>query len=232
MSDLVLLLVTGLGLGALYFLAASGLSLIYGLMGVLNFAHGAFMMAGAYAGWLTMGALPASPARCGAARRRGRSSRVVVGAAHRARRRGRAHPAALPPPHPAGPRHRRPLAGGRCCGTGHLGRRPPAGREAGRGWRARPMLLGARLPNDRFCLHRRRRSPLFARAAGTAALHPPRPGHPGRRREPHHGRGARHRRAAHVHDRLRHRRRRRRPGRTALLAVRRDASHPARAARC
>jgi branched-chain amino acid transport system permease protein len=60
MSDLVLLLVTGLGLGALYFIAASGLSLIYGLMGVLNFAHGAFMVAGAYAAWLTMGALPSS----------------------------------------------------------------------------------------------------------------------------------------------------------------------------
>jgi branched-chain amino acid transport system permease protein len=57
-SDLVLLLVTGLGLGALYFLAASGLSLIYGLMGVLNFAHGAFMTAGAYAAWLTMRDLP------------------------------------------------------------------------------------------------------------------------------------------------------------------------------
>lgn len=60
MSDFVLIIVTGLGLGALYFLAASGLSIIYGLMGVLNFAHGAFMMAGAYAGWLTMGALPSS----------------------------------------------------------------------------------------------------------------------------------------------------------------------------
>ncbi|MDV3221337.1 branched-chain amino acid ABC transporter permease [Intrasporangium sp.] len=58
MSDLVLILVTGLGLGALYFLAASGLSIIYGLMGVLNFAHGAFMMAGSYAGWLTMSNLP------------------------------------------------------------------------------------------------------------------------------------------------------------------------------
>ena len=58
MSDLLLLFVTGLGLGALYFLAASGLSLIYGLMGVLNFAHGAFMTAGAYAGWIVMNALP------------------------------------------------------------------------------------------------------------------------------------------------------------------------------
>jgi branched-chain amino acid transport system permease protein len=50
-SDLVLLVVTGVGLGALYFLAASGLSLIYGLMGVLNFAHGSFLTLGAFAGW-------------------------------------------------------------------------------------------------------------------------------------------------------------------------------------
>jgi branched-chain amino acid transport system permease protein len=57
-SEVVLLVLTGVGLGALYFLAASGLSLIYGLMGVLNFAHGAFMVAGAYAGWLTMTGLP------------------------------------------------------------------------------------------------------------------------------------------------------------------------------
>jgi branched-chain amino acid transport system permease protein len=53
-TDLVLLVVTGIGLGALYFLAASGLSLIYGLMGVLNFAHGAFMVAGGYAGWFVV----------------------------------------------------------------------------------------------------------------------------------------------------------------------------------
>jgi branched-chain amino acid transport system permease protein len=47
----VLLTITGLGLGAMYFLIASGLSLIYGLMGVLNFAHGAFLTIGAYATW-------------------------------------------------------------------------------------------------------------------------------------------------------------------------------------
>jgi branched-chain amino acid transport system permease protein len=35
----------------MYFLIASGLSLIYGLMGVLNFAHGAFLTVGAYATW-------------------------------------------------------------------------------------------------------------------------------------------------------------------------------------
>jgi branched-chain amino acid transport system permease protein len=50
-STVILLLITGLGLGALYFLVASGLSLIYGLMGVLNFAHGSFLTLGAFAGW-------------------------------------------------------------------------------------------------------------------------------------------------------------------------------------
>jgi branched-chain amino acid transport system permease protein len=50
-STFVLLSITGLGLGAMYFLVASGLSLIYGLMGVLNFAHGAFITFGAYAAW-------------------------------------------------------------------------------------------------------------------------------------------------------------------------------------
>ena len=51
METFVLLTITGLGLGAMYFLIASGLSLIYGLMGVLNFAHGAFLSVGAYGTW-------------------------------------------------------------------------------------------------------------------------------------------------------------------------------------
>jgi len=50
-STFILLSITGLGLGAMYFLIASGLSLIYGLMGVLNFAHGAFLTVGSYASW-------------------------------------------------------------------------------------------------------------------------------------------------------------------------------------
>jgi branched-chain amino acid transport system permease protein len=53
MSTFVLLTITGFGLGAMYFLVASGLSLIYGLMGVLNFAHGSFLAVGAYAMWFT-----------------------------------------------------------------------------------------------------------------------------------------------------------------------------------
>jgi branched-chain amino acid transport system permease protein len=64
MSTFVLLTITGFGLGALYFLIASGLSLIYGLMGVLNFAHGAFLTVGAYAMWFTeakLGGVPVLP---------------------------------------------------------------------------------------------------------------------------------------------------------------------------
>ncbi|MFB7663778.1 branched-chain amino acid ABC transporter permease [Kitasatospora sp. NPDC056138] len=51
MDTVVLLACTGLGLGALYFLVASGLSLIFGLMDVLNFAHGALLSVGAYGTW-------------------------------------------------------------------------------------------------------------------------------------------------------------------------------------
>jgi branched-chain amino acid transport system permease protein len=54
MSTVVLLGATGLGLGALYFLVASGLSLTYGLLRVLNFAHGAFLTVGAYTAWLVV----------------------------------------------------------------------------------------------------------------------------------------------------------------------------------
>src|SRR5690242_10497899 len=51
MSTVVLLTLTGLGLAALYFLIAAGLSLVFGLAGVLNFAHGLFLSVGAYATW-------------------------------------------------------------------------------------------------------------------------------------------------------------------------------------
>lgn len=39
---------TGLIVGMLLFLVASGLSLIFGVLGIINFAHGAFYMLGAY----------------------------------------------------------------------------------------------------------------------------------------------------------------------------------------
>ncbi len=48
-------LLSGLTLGALYFLLAAGLSLIFGLMDVLNFAHGTLFMIGAYMGYSAFG---------------------------------------------------------------------------------------------------------------------------------------------------------------------------------
>ena len=49
--DLIALqLFAGLALGAIYVLFAIGLSLIFGMLTVVNFAHGAFYMVGAYVG--------------------------------------------------------------------------------------------------------------------------------------------------------------------------------------
>jgi branched-chain amino acid transport system permease protein len=58
MTTVVLLTVTGLGLAALYFLVASGLSLVFGLADVLNFAHGLFLSVGAYVAWWTSSRVP------------------------------------------------------------------------------------------------------------------------------------------------------------------------------
>ncbi len=48
-------LFTGLVLGMILVLLALGLSLIFGLMAVVNFAHGAFYMLGAYIGFFILG---------------------------------------------------------------------------------------------------------------------------------------------------------------------------------
>ena len=57
MTTFLLLTITGLGLAGLYFLIASGLSLIYGLMDVLNFAHAGFLTIGAYTSWVVASAM-------------------------------------------------------------------------------------------------------------------------------------------------------------------------------
>ena len=46
---------TGLVLGMIFVLLAIGLSLIFGLMTVVNFSHGAFYMLGAYFGFFLFG---------------------------------------------------------------------------------------------------------------------------------------------------------------------------------
>jgi branched-chain amino acid transport system permease protein len=50
-KDWVITLLRGLSVGSITFLVASGFSLIFGLMDVLNMAHGTFFMIGAYVGW-------------------------------------------------------------------------------------------------------------------------------------------------------------------------------------
>ena len=50
MPTWVTLTVAGLAMGMMIFIMASGLTLVFGLMDVMNFAHGAFISVGAYAG--------------------------------------------------------------------------------------------------------------------------------------------------------------------------------------
>ncbi len=135
MSSLILILITGVGLGALYFLVASGLSLIYGLMHVLNFAHGAFLTAGAYAAWVATAYLSGLG---------GWSFPVavligmVVGALIGAAGRVLPDPAAVPAAHRAGAGHRRPRADGGRPVHRHLGAGPAALPAAGLDHRRRP----------------------------------------------------------------------------------------------
>lgn len=51
MAIFVICLLNGISFGCILFLLSSGLSLTLGLMGILNLAHGALYMIGAYLGW-------------------------------------------------------------------------------------------------------------------------------------------------------------------------------------
>ena len=51
-SNFVSQVINGLALGALLALISSGLTIIYGTLGVLNLAHGAMFMLGGYAGFV------------------------------------------------------------------------------------------------------------------------------------------------------------------------------------
>jgi branched-chain amino acid transport system permease protein len=60
-TTLLQVVVSGLLLGALYALFSSGLTLIWGMMNVVNFAHGEFVMLGMYTGvviWAAVGGGP------------------------------------------------------------------------------------------------------------------------------------------------------------------------------
>lgn len=55
MNDVISILVTGVAQGVPVFIVASGLTLIYGVLHVLNFAHGAFFLIGAFIVTSTLG---------------------------------------------------------------------------------------------------------------------------------------------------------------------------------
>ncbi len=50
-QDVVITILRGLSTGSIIFLVAAGFSIIFGLMEVLNMAHGSLFMVGAYVGW-------------------------------------------------------------------------------------------------------------------------------------------------------------------------------------
>ena len=58
---LVQVVVSGLLLGAVYALYSSGLTLIWGMMNVVNFAHGDFVMLGMYTAVMVWTALGGGP---------------------------------------------------------------------------------------------------------------------------------------------------------------------------
>ena len=51
MQEILMQILNGLVFGMIIALVASGLTLIFGIMDVINFAHGEFYMVGAYTGW-------------------------------------------------------------------------------------------------------------------------------------------------------------------------------------
>ena len=54
-TELALALFSGVSLGSILLLAALGLAITYGLMGIINMAHGEFLMIGAYATYVVQG---------------------------------------------------------------------------------------------------------------------------------------------------------------------------------
>ena len=204
---LVLLTVTGLGLGALYFLIASGLSLIYGLVGVLNFAHGAFLTVGAYGAWYRRRV--GASARAGPVRRRALGG-LAVGAIA----------AALVERVLIRPLYRRPVE--QVLVTVGLALGSPRS-QAAWGSDAR-VLAGHPCASGTTSTHAADTEQPGSRSAPPSSYSPGcrrscayavRPGHPGRRRGPGDGDRARDRRPHRVHTRVRPRRRRRGAGRRA-----------------
>ena len=100
----VTLTVAGLAMGMMIFIMASGLTLVFGLMSVLNFGHGAFVSVGAFTatlvllpmrGWLEGGFAAGQPRRAGPGRAGGDAGH---GRARLGLRAGRHHAGLRPAP--------------------------------------------------------------------------------------------------------------------------------------
>ncbi|MCR6650165.1 MAG: hypothetical protein NVV73_01095 [Cellvibrionaceae bacterium] len=90
MDTLLFSLLNGVIYGLLLFMVSAGLTLVFGMMGVLNFAHASFYMLGAYFAYTLQGVLGFGAAvvvAMLAGRRRGRGGGALL-------------PAACPPPWP------------------------------------------------------------------------------------------------------------------------------------
>lgn len=61
MQDFVSIVISGLLMGSIYALLAGGLSLIWGVMRIINLAHGEFLMLGCFATWYLFGATGIMP---------------------------------------------------------------------------------------------------------------------------------------------------------------------------
>jgi branched-chain amino acid transport system permease protein len=59
-STLILTIMWGAAIGCIYVLLATGLNLIFGVMKLVNFAHGELLMIGAYLGFTFVTALGAN----------------------------------------------------------------------------------------------------------------------------------------------------------------------------
>jgi len=60
-------LINGLSLGSIYALIALGYTMVYGIVMLINFAHGDILMVGAYTGFYVLGAMGPSPLSLGLA---------------------------------------------------------------------------------------------------------------------------------------------------------------------
>ncbi|MCS6810054.1 MAG: branched-chain amino acid ABC transporter permease [Tepidimonas sp.] len=61
LANILIQLLNGVQYGLLLFMLAAGLTLIFGIMGVVNLAHGSFYMLGAYLAWWLVGLIDSLP---------------------------------------------------------------------------------------------------------------------------------------------------------------------------